>query len=437
MMRRSFILVLTLSLFFSSGLGALAHPRLISAPDGGSCTTFVAYVGDVAGFDVNGNGECTDTEVRLLPGMLPVALQTALRPSEHVALCAVIDRNGSMAPFLGYGPSGEYRGKYDSLTQLPLDGSILPGGLNGDGDCSDREYRSAFSPVESVEYIALGDSIASGHGLMDQGGECRRSDLAYPRQVAAVLNDRYRTVIFDERRHLACSGSRAVGAEGAKSLNWQVDRALERLSNRPTLVTISIGANDFHWSDPGNFIQQLYLQTDEGYRDWADRKADEVEAALYEELKRLTAHSNVYVVVTEYYNPFNSDSVFFLSPLGDGCVFRDCHERTEYGIEALNGALRDAVSRIGNPLRVTMTSGIQDAFVGHEAPSKSCGNNDPGTAETWVQYRDDPNSNSQPGIAVWFGDRVGDWNGDCFHPNAKGATQIAGYVDRAAKSMGF
>lgn len=418
-------------------LGSVAQPRLISAPDGGSCTRFVGYGGELAGFDLNGNGECDDREVRLYAGITPIALQGVLQSSEHVELCAVIASDGTLAPLLGFSPSGEYRGRFETLSDLPRDGSVLPGGLNGDGDCVDREYRSAFAPVTAVDYFAIGDSIASGHGLMDDGEECRRSPSAYPILMAQRLSERYRQVGFREQHLLACSGARAVDGIGATSLQWQVDRVLEQLTDRPTLVTVSIGANDFHWSDPRNFMHRLYMQTDSSYRSWADERAEHVGQAIAHELARLAAHQNVYVVVTEYYNPFNTDSVFFLSPYGDGCMFRDCHGRTTYGIEALNDALRSAVRQIGNPLRVTMTDGIPSQFVGHEAPSQSCGNNKPGTSETWIQYRDDPNSNSQPEIAVWFGDRIGDWNGDCFHPNARGTLEIADHVDEAARTMGF
>ncbi len=55
----------------------------------------------------------------------------------------------------------------------------------------------------ALTYFALGDSYASGHGLADDGGACRRSKLAYPYLVRDALLETYNISDF---RHLACSG---------------------------------------------------------------------------------------------------------------------------------------------------------------------------------------------------------------------------------------
>ena len=88
-------------------------------------------------------------------------------------------------------------------------------------------------------YFALGDSIASGHGLMDQG-DCRRSEKSYPYQLKALLLKQYQQVDF---KHLACSGA-TVGIPnlnflemlGDKRFQWfntQVDEVLSQLDSQP------------------------------------------------------------------------------------------------------------------------------------------------------------------------------------------------------------
>lgn len=76
---------------------------------------------------------------------------------------------------------------------------------------------------------------------------------------------------------------------------------------------------------------------------------------------------------------------------------------------------------------------IHDAFHGHEAPSPSCGGDPPAVAHTWFQYPDDPESNSFPPVAAFVGEV---WRGDCFHPNERGAAEIAAAVDAAARGLG-
>jgi hypothetical protein len=103
-------------------------------------------------------------------------------------------------------------------------------------------------------------------------------------------------------------------------------------------------------------------------------------------------------------------------------------------VNALNNALAN-VANANDPARISKTSGLQEAFSEHESPNPSCGNNGPDVSDTWVQYRTDPESNSYPGIANWFGDRFGDWQGDCFHPNFAGAKQFAAFTYQAIQLL--
>ncbi|WP_086156989.1 SGNH/GDSL hydrolase family protein [Streptomyces marincola] len=87
------------------------------------------------------------------------------------------------------------------------------------------------TPAAAVEYVALGDSYASGVGAgsYDGGsGDCRRSTVAYPELWA----DANAPASFD---FTACSGARTTDV-----LNNQ----LGPLDANTTLVSISIGGND-------------------------------------------------------------------------------------------------------------------------------------------------------------------------------------------------
>jgi hypothetical protein len=63
-----------------------------------------------------------------------------------------------------------------------------------------------------IDYFALGDSVASGHGLNDDGSACRRSSDAYPRLVEDLLLERYHVVNL---HFYACSGAK-VGYPGGR-----------------------------------------------------------------------------------------------------------------------------------------------------------------------------------------------------------------------------
>jgi lysophospholipase L1-like esterase len=283
----------------------------------------------------------------------------------------------------------------------------------------------------AVDYFALGDSVASGHGLGDRGA-CRRSSRAYPRKVRAALEDRRGLVRF---RMLACSGAVATGAkeDGPRSLRYQVTRTLDELSSRRTLVTLTIGVNDFEWSDI--VLTYFRLRSDESsFEEWRSAITNDVAASLRRELRRLLAHRNVAVVLTEYYNPVNTGSILFGPPLP--CEsFAACYERTERIAHGLNAALREVRASLPGRARVRVAR-VHDAFHGHESPAPICGTAGPDAAETWIQHPQDPGSDSFPAVPPEIEAVTGDWRGDCFHPNEEGSRAIAAAVDRAALAVG-
>ncbi len=298
-------------------------------------------------------------------------------------------------------------------------------------------------PTGVIDYFALGDSIASGHGLMDDGTPCRQSELAYPNKVVNSLHVRYETVNF---KFLACSGATAkkpssttLAQSQNKWLRNQVDYVLANLSDRPTLVSITIGANDFEWTDSLNFYHRL-AQPGASYLNWVTKTKVAVGGELRRQVKRLLAHDNVVVVITQVHNPANKESNFFDLFPGRPCasVFNDvnCYDRFSYAVGMLNTAyVLDVWVPLGRPDRVRIAQINAPTGESFSSPSPSCGTALPGQNTTLIQYVGDPNSNSllpRPVRRLW---KIGNTAGDCFHPNEQGAQVYADAVNAAAQVM--
>jgi lysophospholipase L1-like esterase len=292
-----------------------------------------------------------------------------------------------------------------------------------------------------LDYFALGDSIASGYGLMDDGSACHRSKLSYPYIVLDELEKRYDQVNF---LFLACSGATAGEPDAAtlamdryKWFRNQVDEVLRRLSSRPTLITINIGANDLRWSDPGVILPHL-VENGDKYLDWVSSISDTVAGELRAQLVRLAnGHPNVMVLVTNLYNPFNNQSVFFSLPPACTDILNtlDCYQRAYYEVSGLNNALvLDVYVPLGRPAWLRVVP-VEPLFDGHAAPSPYCGDAAPGVNDTWIQYPGDPNSNGDVPLVMNLLVTHNE-HGDCFHPNEKGAAAIANIVNEYALKLG-
>jgi lysophospholipase L1-like esterase len=282
----------------------------------------------------------------------------------------------------------------------------------------------------SLDYFALGDSVASGRGLMDSGGACRRSPLAYPQQVRDLLARRYASVRF---RFLACAGAEASasGKPGLLAFRRQVDAVLRTRTGRRALVSVTIGVNDTRWSDIALTYRRLRELDAGGFDAWARGVSARVERAVVRQLRRLLARPSVRVVLTEYFNPVNRGSILFGPP--EPCVdVEACYRRTELVVDELNRALRRVPGDLRARRRVAVAP-VRGAFRGHEAPSPECGGAPPEVGGTWIQYPSDPASNAFPALPPGV---PGPWRGDCFHPNERGAAAIASAVVGAARRVG-
>lgn len=275
---------------------------------------------------------------------------------------------------------------------------------------------SASDLAKQIDYFALGDSVASGLGLFDDGTPCRRSAESYPWLVLQGLETQYEVQNFG---FFACSGTTS------ESLGEQVTQVLKNLSDRPTLVSLTVGANDLGWArlllQP--FARKLCNPNEDEFLRWVDQITRWIDDNLVHWLRQFLGHDNIEIVLTDYYNPTNSSGVFWvvmdrsgtcagLASLGGaGAIY----ERTEHVVHSLNFALTRAWIRLGRPERVHLAS-IHSSFHGHESPHPTCGTAPPDFSQTWIQYIGDPDSNATFGT------------GDCFHPNRTGAHAYADAV---------
>lgn len=284
-----------------------------------------------------------------------------------------------------------------------------------------------------LDYFALGDSLASGHGLMDDKTECHRSTKAYPYKLRDQLTNLYQTVNFSM---LACSGATAGKPDDATlkkdKYKWfrnQVDEVVSKLSNRPTLITISIGANDAKWTNIPALLPHL-VEFGGDYYDWVTALKAEISQELLGQIPRLILNRpNVTVVFTTIPNPFNKESIFFhtIVPCTDVLGTLACYERTEMLIGGLNTLyMLEVWAPLGRPgnFKVVPTDVL---FANHESPQPACGKVGAQVKDTYIQYPGDPNSNGEvPAVVQTL--LTHQKYGDCFHPNEKGAQAVADRV---------
>ncbi len=305
-------------------------------------------------------------------------------------------------------------------------------------------FSATITTKPLVAYYALGDSVASGRGLPgDDGTECRRSPAAYPLLVESALSDLNVT-------YIDIVGGRACSGRTSDHLNDQVKAVLEDLSIRkqanPTLralVTITIGANDFQWSNL-NELRKHICDPTHPFNKWVKDKTSGVgkkpgvEGNLKLAFQQLVSRDNVFVIVTDYHNPFNRDSnvlrlfTNLLSPYyqpacpRQGFFFAsDLYPRTETVVQALNDTLAAVVAEF--PPYAGLAT-VHQKFLGpprRESAAPTCGLDLFGPTEftTWVQS-----------VGNFFDLLEGRFL-DCFHPNVSGAQAFSKAVEEIARQL--
>jgi lysophospholipase L1-like esterase len=202
-------------------------------------------------------------------------------------------------------------------------------------------------------------------------------------------------------------------------------RALRELRPTAALVSITVGANDFDFaaeSQSGEHLCQL------NYQDWAAGIAGQVKSNLRGQIERLVQEGDVFVAVTNYFNPFNKRSGWFRSMRQEtracrGLTDDELYSRTEVVVYWLNQAIAGAAQGLDG----VAVAPVHDAFHGHESPKAKCGSAPPDTSGTWIQY--------PPWPIYPLGWLLMGKGNDCFHPNEKGHEAIAGAVWTTAQGL--
>lgn len=377
-----------------------------------------------------------------------------------------------------------------------------------------------------LAYYALGDSIAAGYGL-SLGGKnpcivCGRSPEAYPYRVARLLRTLpgY-SVAFGPKHHLACRGATSLDAtppppccnepsddrcggcpvprhcpstdppQRIVHLPEQIAQLREMLENDPdaaspdrvNLVSVTIGANDFDFQSEimnGENICAL----PPFYRRWVETNSSLVQSRLLDRLSPLLRDwPNLYVVATDYPNPFNRYSAYarvvqlaaqartlcgvaslncrvapLPAPFGDLCneLFDMCVDelppnplcgfitpdsffaRVTRAIAPSRSdlfrpsSLDEAILNASTILMASPTSGarvglatVYDAFRSHESPAPPCGLFPPDRHKTFIQY---PSFNIGA-LSLLNGARreqLMTLGGDCIHTGPRGVAVYSG-----------
>ncbi|TNY37597.1 SGNH/GDSL hydrolase family protein [Thermomonospora catenispora] len=205
---------------------------------------------------------------------------------------------------------------------------------------------SAFAPPASaatVNYVALGDSYASGLGAGSYdsaSGNCKRSNNAYPKLWANANSP----TTF---RFVACAGATTTSV-----MNDQ----LSALSSSTTLVTVTVGGNDAGFS---SVMETCVLGSDSTCLNAINNAKTFMQNQLPGRLDTLyrairSKAPSARVVVLDYPR---------LYTIVSGCIGLSNTKRTALNSAAdlLDSVIASAAGRAGFTL-----SGVRDEFNGHE-----------------------------------------------------------------------
>ena len=192
-------------------------------------------------------------------------------------------------------------------------------------------------------------------------------------------------------------------------------------------------------------------KADDEFNSWVIRTSSGVQELVDHAARRLLrTNSNVYVVLTDYSNPFKTDTAYFpllLEEARAGDLFLNLIKkdfwadpgcltildsgtlaaRAQWALSRLNRAIataaQDVSAQPGWANRVRFTK-INRAFKGHEDAAPNCGGSAPSIDDTYIQYPDFP-------IGFWslalHPSRLDQLlqGSDCIHPNEEGAQVYA------------
>lgn len=244
--------------------------------------------------------------------------------------------------------------------------------LPGTGGSSEPPVpRTPRQVAEAGDYVALGDSYSAGEGAFDyqpgtdqDDNRCHRSDHAYGQQV-------YDGGHFAGDFHFgACSGGVVEDYFGPNQGNQGEPPQREHITDDTSLITISMGGNDFGFADVLSHCMFHNCAT-EDYRGQLEAVIAAEAAQLVEMYRdmRERAGDDARIIVVGYPHLFdvNGGHGLSLSSPIRAAERRFLNEVTDLA----NQAIQDSIAQADANVEFV---DIRDVFAGHEV----------GTADPWI-----------------------------------------------------
>jgi lysophospholipase L1-like esterase len=294
---------------------------------------------------------------------------------------------------------------------------------------------AAHPDTPPVRYVSIGDSVAAGQGL--DWSDWTRDDACWRAGSDSPGGRFFKTwkQAGPGRAFtlLACSGATT---DDLLAPGGQVDQAI---AADPTLVSITIGANDLSFVNPAKFFV-------DGRLDQAvvDQRLANLRTQLITVIRRIFLSTDARILVTTYHDPTADD------PVGVPGCRGACFAAAAHGVVAdLDAVIRDAVAYF--PSGWVRLVDVAPRFVGHAAPNgwgpdqiRESGL--PGWLPRWVKPPSDLTWALRRAASIQaycsadhhLGDDPNWVSGiDCVHPNDDGAKAYAAALVDAWRAAGW
>lgn len=216
--------------------------------------------------------------------------------------------------------------------------------------------------------VAVGDSVAAGHGLdawdfLGLDACFRAEELGYPRHVADGLAARGLLPAAPAVGVVACTGADAPEVLGspvrASIPGLDVAGPLSQLDwavrSNPAYVVLTVGANDARFTEPAELVGDDGLDL-AGLRARLDGLGDDLDTIL----DRLVSETDARIVVTTYHNPVGDD------PNGvDGCAGTCFVDAVTTAVDEVATTISSAAAH--QPADRVSVADLSEAFAGHGA----------------------------------------------------------------------
>lgn len=258
-----------------------------------------------------------------------------------------------------------------------------------------------------ANYIALGDSIASGAGAGNYFEQrpgvpesCTSSRNAYPWLVTSNSTAKLSMQTY------ACAGEMAADVLGSGSTTTGETPQLRRIGAQTRIVTLTLGGNDYGFAQIVEncelpHTESTCLSQEDGLKAKAKNLQQTILRPLYELIRRTAPHAKLLVVGYPDFSPLDKDVSFSCPILGFGLNKIHFLRRV---FKALNDAIQAATKGLDEVEFVDTWS----SFDGHRLCS----------SDPWAHEVTIPLSGS-------------------FHPNAKGQAALANEVVKHIGPLDF